>query len=145
MRSGAGPAVPASDRAGVSVTTAPAAPAASAAATKSCPSNRSPRTATNRSPAAIDRVSIDHRSTLWSGRPDTTRPPVAAAISAALSAIASVTALRHSRAAAAAPQRGARDLDVVERQRPIADHLVFLVSLAGDQDQIAAARLANRL
>ena len=44
------------------VTTAPAAPAASAAATNSCPSNRSPRIATNRSPGASVRESIDHRS-----------------------------------------------------------------------------------
>ena len=52
--------------------------------------------------------------------------------------------LRHPRAAAPARQRGARDLDVVERQRLVADHLVLLVPLAGDQDQIAAPRLADR-
>ena len=142
ITSGAGPAFPASGKAGVAVTTAPAAPAASAAATKSCPSNRSPRMATNRSPGCTDRVSIDHRSTRWSpARRETTRPPVAAAISAARQRNRLATGPRHPRAAAPARQRGARDLDVVERQRPVADDLVLLVPLAGDEHR--SPRLAS--
>ena len=68
--------------------------------------------------------------------PDTTRPPVAAATSPAVSATVSrrYDTLRAARRRASA---AARHLDVVERQRPVADHLVLLVSLAGDQHEIA--------
>ena len=48
-----------------------------------------------------------------------------------------------TRDAGAAPrQRRSRDVDVVERQHPVADHLVLLVPLAGDQHEVA--RLAPR-
>ena len=54
--------------------------------------------------------------------------------------------LDHSRAAAAARQRRACHLHVVERQRPIADHLVLLVSLAGDERPgRPRSRVLNRL
>ena len=142
--SGAGRCRSCLGQAGVAVTTAPAAPAASASATNSWPSNRSPRIATNRSPAASVRESIDdpldRRRPVARAPP---RPPVAAAISAAVSASGS-TRYDTREPAAAARQRGARHLDVVERQRPIADDLVLLVPLAGDEHEIAGPRLADR-
>ena len=67
-----------------STTTAPA-PRATTSATKSWPSNRSPRMATKHSPAAIVRESMPIRPMSARGLPRTTSPAVAAAMSAAVS------------------------------------------------------------
>ncbi len=67
-------------------TTTPAAPRASASATNAWPS-RSATMAKNRSPRWSVRVSIEKPSIAWSGWPPASRPPVAAAIIAAVSTI----------------------------------------------------------
>ena len=90
------------------------------------------------SPGCSVRESIDARPTARRS-PRTIRPPVAAATSAGG---------QRSRSTATTPatptaprKRRARDFDVVERQRPVADDLVFLVPLAGDEHEVAAARV----
>ena len=123
-----------------SLTTTTDAPRGRPRPTKSCPSRarrrwrRTPRPARacasrSRSPAAPPR-----------DRP----PPRARCIAAAmLPAEIGHRFARHLRRLRSprqpARQRLAGDGDVVERQHPIADHLVLLVSLAGDQDQVAGA------
>src|SRR3954471_7387648 len=122
-------------------TTAPRAPRAIAAPMNSCPSNRSPRIATNSSPLPIDRESIDRPAIASPGSPCSSRPPVALTMSAGVSGSRS-TRLRHSRSGASAGQRRARDFHVVERQRPLADDLIFFVPLPGNQDQISRGGIA---
>src|SRR5918995_3950497 len=99
--------------------------------------------ATKKSPGASVRLSIAIRATGWSGVPRTMRPPVAAAMWAAVKGRRS-TRLRDPAAGAAAPKRAPRHLDVVEGQRPIANDLVLLVSLPGDEHEIAGPRDAHR-
>ena len=77
------------------------------------------------------------------GSPCSSRPPVATAMSPAVSGSRS-TRLRHPRAGAPARQRRACHLHVVERQRPLADDLVLFVTLPRDQHQIPGGRVANR-
>src|SRR5258708_15429121 len=88
-------------------------------------------------------VSIETLSNWRPGSPDTICPPIARAPHESISAMSSKPESRipnhrsllvHARAALR--QRFARDGHVVERQHAIADHLVLLVSLAGDEQQI---------
>ena len=120
----------------------PAAPCASASDTNAWPSNRSPRIATKKSPAASVRLSIETRPIDASALPRTIRPPVAAAMCEAVSGSGS-TRLRHPTAGPAARQRRTGNLDVVERQRSIANDLILLVTLSRDQHEISAPRLAH--
>ena len=97
-------------------------------ATKSCPS-RASVSATNRSPGASVRLSIDTpgAQSRWP------RPPVAAGASAAV----------HSAHAAPPVERGhghAGLFGVVEGQHVVADDLPGLVALAGDQQRVAWAK-----
>ena len=128
-------------------------PPSSAAAAKSAPSNRSPRIATNSSPAPSVRVSID---TPVNSRARVARrrraPPIASAthdraVSAASGSLPDTTAGLPCIDARVGPalQRLARHRHVVERQHAVADHLVLLVSLAGDQHEIAGPRQLDRL
>ena len=119
------------------------APRPSALGDELVPSNRSPRIATNKSPGGerprVDRQPTDRASMPRRGRlRRRSRRRSSPAVSAS-----DLHALRHPRAAAASRQRRARDLDVVERQRPVADDLILLVSLAGDQHQIAGPRVVH--
>ena len=126
-------------------TTTPRAPRSSASPTKSCPSWRSPRMrdeqlagddarasrcehAERRRPRAADDAAAGRARRPAGGqgqRPAHSSPRTA------------VDRLR-----AAPVERGARHRDVVERQRLVADDLVLLVALAGDQHGVAG--LASR-
>src|SRR4249920_1861352 len=140
-------------------TTTPPAPASIADAAKSAPSNRSPRTPTYSEPAFTVRLSIDTSANSVAASPDTSEPSICAATQAAtrrssdapVPASAPVPAassplpgvmphpwsFRHARLGAPARKSLTRHRDVVERQRAIADDLVFLVPLARDQHDVA--------
>ena len=85
ITTGAGPAA-AGRSLGTSCTSAPMAPRARTSPTNRCPSNRSPLIATKKSPTVSVLESIAIRPMCVPASPRTTRPPAAAAISAALSA-----------------------------------------------------------
>src|SRR6185436_4513511 len=98
--------------------------------------------ATKKSPSPTVRESIDTASIACAASPRISRPPVAATMSPAVSGSRS-TSLRRPRAGPPPGERRARHLDVVERQHALADDLVFLVPLAGNQHEIARSRVAN--
>ena len=117
------------------VVSAATAPAAAAAARKSCPSTRSPGTATNRSPAATVRESrvtapVTAGRRCRSARRRSARPPRPG-----------------SARSCVAPQRGqhlAQDGAVVERVHGARDLLAGLVALAGDQQGVAGGGQRDR-
>src|SRR5688500_2281939 len=98
--------------------------------------------AMNRSPGVTARESIDTRPIAAAASPCLMEPPAAVATSAALKGNHS-TSLRHPAAGATPLQRRPRYLDVVERQHPIANHLILFVSLAGNQHEVARLRLPH--
>ena len=144
MSSGAGIAVPASATPAPRATSAPTAPAAQRVGDELRARRTDRRGSRRRSrrPAASASRSRRGRSPV-AGSPCTSRPPVARSdVSGAQRQ--PLHAVNDTRRAGAAPrQRGPRHLHVVERQHPFADDLVFLVALAGDQHQVAAAGLAD--
>ena len=135
-------AFPAAAGLAVSLTSTPPAPLRSASSTKAAPSNRSPRIATKKSPGASVRESIETRPIGVAASPETSRPAAAVARIPAVSDTGGHC--RHeTREPRALRERRARDLNVVERQRPLADHLVFLVPFSGNEHEIAGACLAD--
>jgi hypothetical protein len=94
------------------------------------------------SPGASVRVSIDTADRNGPGRRDTTARG-GGGHGPAVSERAGGHPLRHPRSRRAArAQRRARHLHVVERAARVADDLVLLVALAGDEDEVARLRVA---
>ena len=122
------------------------APRASASATNACPSNRSPRIATNRSPGASVRESIDDavRSRVaGSPRDQPARRGVGDVRRRSATSgchRATTPAIRARRRASAARATSTSSNGSIA----IADDLVLLVALAGDQHEVARPRLADR-
>src|SRR5690606_13706336 len=114
----------------------PVAPAATASSTKSCASKRGPGRATKRVPGASVRVSVETLTKAVAGSPVVSRPPVLAATIAAVRSTRTPTSL-HLRRRAPIGQRGACHFHAVERKRPFADDLVLLVTLPGNQHEVA--------
>src|SRR5688572_26005155 len=95
--------------------------------------------AKNKSPDASVLESIENPVTYRSSSPATSRPFIAAAMVPAASGIGArvnSSAPSVSSAAAAPRQRRPRHFAVVERQHPIANLLILLVALAGDQHHV---------
>ncbi len=120
--------------------------AAGARIQRAQPRNRRRRIARRESPRTARRPgSFAYRSTRRRAR-DSRRPRRARRPSPRPPTIRSGADRSHHAGTAAPPhQRLARHRHVVERQDAIADHLVFLVSLAGDEHEVAGPRLLNRL
>src|SRR5688572_13414486 len=100
--------------------------------------------AKNRSPDASVLESIENPVTYRSSSPATSRPFIAAAMVPAASGIgarvnSSAPSMLLPASALSAPsaaQRRPRHFAVVERQHPIANLLILLVALAGDQHHV---------
>ena len=126
------------------VARAATAPAAAAAPRKSCPSTRSPATATNRSPAATVAGVEGHRAghrrrrrgRSSDRRPAERRPILGAGVDAAI--------MRARRPGSAPGEHLAQHRAVVERVHGAGDLLAGLVALAGDQQGVARAGQARR-
>src|SRR5215218_2480636 len=155
-------AAAAASRAQPGAASTPHAPARSASAAKRPPSTRSPGSAKNRSPGSIARESITART----GPPPRPRAPRTSSAPAAPAIRWSLQRLTPGwaplwRAASSRPgvsrraplrrlarlaERGARDLDVVERLlAPAGELLPLLVALAGDHDDVARLGQLDRL
>src|SRR5688572_1790851 len=120
-------------------TIAPIAPFPNASLTNSCASNLSPRNAMKKSPGCNVRVSVTMLPISPARSPDRTSPPTASATQPRVSRRSSP----NPRPEAPRHQRLARYRHVVKWQRHATDLLVLLVSLAGDQHDIACLRLGH--
>src|SRR3989338_8638987 len=134
----AAPSAPATKRRS---TIAPAAPLLTASATNSWPSWRAPRSATKNPPGSSARVSIPMAWISMSGSPARIRPPTASATHRNVRCSPSP----NQQPVAPGRERLPRDRHIVERQQSSADFLVRLVPLAGDEQEIARRRVADRV